>query len=496
MQLVDYLRVLRKRWFLIVIAVLASGSIAALVTSHQEPVYQTSVKFFISGDNQRPVDASSALTNGYLAQQRILSYIELATSEPVLRRAIAQAGTRTDAGPSVTAKAVPDTVVMVVTVTDHSPTGAQSVAQAYATVLPKVIDEIETPRRGGNPLTKVTVLEAASLPTAPISPDVQRNLAVGLMLGLIFGVACAYVAEALDTSLKTVQEVGQTAGLPLLGIVPVEYRGEPLVAYTKPRSSRAEAFRQIRTNVAFASVDQTLSSLVVTSAVPAEGKTTLAINLGVTFARNGQRVVIVDADLRRPSLAEYLGLESAVGLTSVLIGDVPLEHALQSWGDGLLTVLPSGALPPNPSELLGSGHMQALIKELEARFDLVIFDTPPVLPVTDAAVLANVAGGVVLVTRVGKTTRDRLHRAREALDKVGARSLGVVANWVPGGEGKAYDYRYGYRGADSGSLSNPGSIESLWPVRRGHGKGPSDSPEASDTYNGQRREGSQTPSPH
>ncbi|MBC7679294.1 MAG: polysaccharide biosynthesis tyrosine autokinase, partial [Pseudorhodobacter sp.] len=194
------------------------------------------------------------------------------------------------------------------------------------------------------------------------------------------------------------------------------------------------------TNVAFASVSSPLGALVVTSAIAGEGKTSISVNLALTSALSGQRVILVDADLRRPMVAESFGIEGAVGLSDVLIGTVSLDDALQPWGDlgDTLRVLPSGSRPANPSELLASGAMGQLIGRLRGQADLVIFDTPPVLPVTDAIALARCVDGVLLVTRIGTTGRDKLKSAVSILSKVDLRVVGLVAN----GGGAGEDYLY------------------------------------------------------
>ena len=211
-----------------------------------------------------------------------------------------------------------------------------------------------------------------------------------------------------------------------------------------PSASRAEAFRQLRTNLQFVDIEHPLRSVVVTSSVPGEGKSTTTCNLAITLAQAGLQVILVEGDLRRPRIADYMGMERAVGLTSVLLGRTQLDDALQAWGDGALQVLASGPLPPNSSELLGSQGMQDLLRELENRADIVLIDAPPLLPVTDAAVLGTLTSGLVMLIRSNQTRREQVARAVATVNAVGATLLGGVLNMVPTRGPDSYSYGYGY----------------------------------------------------
>lgn len=219
-----------------------------------------------------------------------------------------------------------------------------------------------------------------------------------------------------------------------------------LVTALAPRSPAAEAYRMLRTNLQFMGVDRPVRSLVVTSAAPEEGKSLTAANLAVAFAQAGQRVVLVDADLRRPTLHRTFGLGRLAwgGLTSVLAGALDLQSALTDTGIDGLRVLPSGPIPPNPAEMLGSQRMQALMAALDEHFDLAIYDTPPVLAVADASILAPAVDGTLLVVRAHRIGHPQARRAKEALEAVKARVLGVVLDGVPTGRRGDYYYYYDY----------------------------------------------------
>jgi capsular exopolysaccharide synthesis family protein len=259
--------------------------------------------------------------------------------------------------------------------------------------------------------------------------------------------------EALDTSIRTPAELEEIAGVPVLGSIvfdPSADRVQALVGLAA-QGRRAEDFRQLRTSLDFVHTVQSVQVLAVTSAVAGEGKSSTAVNIAVMAAERGARVLLVDADLRRPRIGTYLGLESSVGLTTVLTGRVSFDKAVRTWGE--LKVLPSGALPPNPTELLDSVGMADLLAELRGRFDLVVLDTPPVLAVADAVVCSSIVDGTLMVYRYGRTRRAQLAGALHALRGVQARIVGTVLNARPrrGADGGYYGV-YDEDGDSSGQL--------------------------------------------
>jgi len=280
----------------------------------------------------------------------------------------------------------------------------------------------------------------------PVAPKPLRNLGLGLLLGLLVGVGLAVLRERLDTTVKSNAVLTELTSAPTLGTVVFDPSAKraPLVAQAGGRSPRSEAFRQLRTNLQFINVDQPPRVVVVTSSVPDEGKSSTAVNLAMSIAQAGRTVLLVEGDLRRPRAAEYLGLEGAVGLTNVLVGQVGVDDVLQPWGVGGLWVLPSGSIPPNPSELLASQNMIELLDSLRTRFDVVVIDSPPLLPVTDGAVTAARADGALLVVRYGSTTRAQVSAAAAALHAVDAKLLGCVMNMVSPKDSEAYSYAYDY----------------------------------------------------
>lgn len=449
MELQDYLRVLRKRWRLVALCTLLALGGAAGATLMTTPVYSAQAQLFISASS--PVsDLNSAYQGGSFTLQRVKSYADIVSTPPVTQPVIDSLGL--DVTPQELANRIKatnplDTVLLEISVSDPDPRLARDITNAVASQFTQVVRRLETPTGGGRPLVKVTLVKAAETPEQPDSPRPTLNLALGLLVGLAIGVGGAVLRETLDTSVTSTEEVKQITGGPVLGVVPEDPRAasQPLVdESTSVHNPRVEAYRQLRTNLQFVDVDHPVRALVVTSAIPVEGKTVTAANLAIAMAESGRRVVLIEADLRRPRTADYFGMEGAVGLTNVLIGQASAHDLLQQFARLPLWVLASGPLPPNPSELLGSHQMGELLKELGEESDVVLLDAPPLLPVTDAAVLATQCDGALLVARHGHTTRDQIAGAVAALDQVGAHLLGTVINRVPVKSGTAYGYSYGY----------------------------------------------------
>jgi capsular exopolysaccharide synthesis family protein len=300
------------------------------------------------------------------------------------------------------------------------------------------------------------VIEEAPLPAAPVGSGGMMQVLLAAAIGLVLALGAAFLLEYLDDTVKSPEDMARTTGLTTLGAITRiagESPSEKLVTVRHPKSPISEAYRVMRTNLQFSTLDQSLKSLVITSPSPMEGKSTTMANLGVVMAQAGKSVILVDSDLRRPMLHKIFGLPNKEGLTDALLQDESmLDGHFQETGIENLRVLTSGPLPPNPSELLGSQRMQHLVKRLEKEADIVLFDTPPALPVTDAAVLATQADGVLMVADAGKTRRSAARQAVEGLRKVGVNLLGFAVNRLPlrGSGGYYYYYQYYYSGDTQG----------------------------------------------
>ena len=293
----------------------------------------------------------------------------------------------------------------------------------------------------------IVVAEPAKVPERPIRPRTRTNVMLATIVGVLLALGIAFLIEYLDDTVKTPDDVSRVSGLSTLGaIARLKESGGPrqLVAWMRVKSPESEAYRTLRTNIQFSSVDNPIRSLLVTSSSPGEGKSTTTANLAVVLAQTGQRVIVVDTDLRRPVLHKVFGIPNNIGLTTALLAgeSLSLEDYLQPTEIDTLSVLTSGPIPPNPSELLGSHRMQHLIEVLAQAADIVIFDSPPVLAVTDAVVLGRQMDGVLVVADAGNTREHALAQAAAELQKTGANVLGVALNRLDTRRGGYYYYYY------------------------------------------------------
>ena len=421
MDLRAYARLLRGRWRIVALCALVGLGLAASLVVLQTPKYEATTQLYVATKGSSTV--TDTYQGGLFSQQVVKSYAQIVGSPSVVQSVIKKLHlnlTREQVAREVSADTPLNTALLNVHVRDHIPARAQAIANALGTDFAAFVTQLETPQGGGTSPVKATVVKPAELPTSPVSPRTSLDLLIGCLLGLLAGVGLAVLRDTLDTSVKNIDDLVAALDVAPLGVIlfDAEAAKRPLIVHEAAQSTRAEAFRQLRTNLQFVDVDSAPRSIVITSSVPEEGKTTTTANLAISLAQAGVRVCLVEGDLRRPRLVEYMGIEGAVGLTSVVIGKATLDEVLQPWGDGKLTVLACGPTPPNPSELLGARSMADLLHELEDRFDLVVIDAPPLLPVTDAAILASLASGAVLVTRHGKTKREQVRRAVEALRAV------------------------------------------------------------------------------
>jgi capsular exopolysaccharide synthesis family protein len=348
-----------------------------------------------------------------------------------------------------------NTVLITVSVTDASPVQSAAIAQAVASSLVKAVDNLEKPKGGGTSPVSLSIIKPATAPAAPSAPNTKLNLIVGLVAGLALGLGVAFFRTTLDSRIRGEADLRQVTDAPILGGIAFDQDAtrKPLLTQVPAQSNRAESFRQLRTNLQFANVSGHAKTVLVTSSLPGEGKSTTATNLSIALAQAGQTVCLIDADLRRPMVNEYLGLDRNAGLTTALVGAADVNDLLEPWGEDNLYVLTSGQIPPNPSELLGSDEMKNLISRLEQAFDTVVIDAPPLLPVTDAAVLSQHVGGVVVVVGTQKLRQHDLEKTLSSLSMVGATLLGIVMNRLPVRGPDAYGYSYYGHSDDAGGKS-------------------------------------------
>lgn len=475
MELRDYLAVLRKRWISVVLITTFAVAGAAATTLLATPQYQATTRLFFAvpgGESVSDLAQGSSFT-----EKQMSSYAQVATSPLVLERVVTELGLDVDAGElakSVQATVPPNTVILEATASSADSAEAAAIANAVGSQLTTVVGALYPERADGSQAVLATTLAPAHAPQAPASPNVRLNIALGLLAGLALGVGVAVVRESMDTKVRSDRDVAQITDRAILGSVffDTEAATHPIVMVDRPSSVRAESIRRLRTNLQFVEVAQGPRSILVTSSVPMEGKTTTVVNLAVALADAGARVLLVDADLRRPSLAKVMGLEGAVGLTSVLIGQADIADVVQSWGGGRLEVLAAGPIPPNPSELLGTPAMAKLLEAVTENYDVVLLDSPPLLPVTDAAILSKRTDGTLVVAGTDRLQKVQLRSALDALEAVDAHVLGIVLNKITQrdltgyGAPYAYAYTYGLNGASDDPAAGTSRIERATKSRR------------------------------
>ena len=453
MELQDYLKVLRRYWLGVIAIVALCGSAAFAYSLLQPKVYAANANGFVTtADNS---DIAMGSVNDSLSKSRAKSYADVAKSRAIAENVVNDL--KLDVTPSslvarISVAQPVDTVLLKITARGATPQEARDLADAWVKALATEVESIEAPNSGqltaGMP--RVVPVEQAELPSAPISPNIPRNVLLGLVLGSMLAVGYAVVRSTLDSRIRSAEHISHHFGIPVVGSVP---KSKSLHDDTSARAldndpAAGEALRKLRTNLNYMNVDDPPRVLVVTSPQPGEGKSTIAANLARTLVMREETVVLIDADLRRPTQASRLGLEGSVGLTSVLTGQVKAEDALQRVpGTTGLYALTSGPLPPNPSELLSSRAWGNLLEEL-SKHAILIVDAPPILPVTDAALLAREADGAFVVVSHGRTHDDDLRIALETLDTVGANALGVVLNRVTGNASRYGYYEYGDKQTD------------------------------------------------
>jgi polysaccharide biosynthesis transport protein len=509
LDLRDYLRVLRRRRWIIAITTLAVISAALAASFLQTPVYRGTAQVLLQ---PKTTESLFDPNTGQPADpaRNVDTEVQLLKSQPVRAAVRAKLGS----APDVAVSAVGQTNVIEVAADSTDAKGAAAIANAYAGAyvdfkrkqavedllaagqeiqskvidLQKQIDDASSQIASAPATQRATVeqnigprrdalvnqqvlfkakldqlqvdaaiqsggaqlVAEAAVPSSPVKPTPKRNGLIALVAGLILGVGLAFLVERLDDSIETKEDLERVAqGVPTLGLIPVVTAWKTreqaeIVSLGDPNSSVAEAYRSMRTAVQFMGLDQPMHTLQITSPSAAEGKTTTLANLAVALARAGQRVVMVDCDLRRPRIHDFFALPNEVGFTSVLLGELPLSEAVQEVpGERLLMLLASGMLPPNPSELLASQRTVQILAALQSESDVVLIDSPPMLPVTDAAVLSARVDATLLVTRAGTTGRRELARAIELLHQVDAPLVGTVLTGVS--DESAYGYTYSYR---------------------------------------------------
>lgn len=453
MQLRELLGVLRARWRTVAACLLIVVGVTAAVTMTTTPSYTASSRVYLTVN--RPPD----IARGDLGGIAVMRYNDLQTlaevlySPTVMEPLRAELGLPPGAGVGVALNISESASVMDVIGTSSDPQLAAAIANTTGPVLAKVAVQFSPLLSQSAPNATCVPITTASAPSLPTTPDVRRNLAVGILIGLALGVGLAMIRHALDTKVRGEADLKAASDRPVLAQIPLEPGAidRPITLESDPHGAHAESIRRLRTNLMFVDVTTGKHSFVLTSAMPGEGKTTTSINLALAIADAGSRVILVDGDLRNPSVAKAMGIEGGVGLTTALLGRASLADVIQPWGDTGMSVLAAGEIPPNPSELLGSRPMAELFEKLAADFDFVLIDSPPLVPVIDAVLLQRLTGGLVMVVAAERTRKKDLQTALTSLQTIDVAPAGFVLNFVP--VSASDPYRYGTYRYQQGSAA-------------------------------------------
>jgi capsular exopolysaccharide synthesis family protein len=446
-----YLRVLRERWKLVALFVVCATALAVLITVITPKQYVATAQVLVASNGS--VDPLAQAQAAAFVQTQVQTYASVVASPDVLhavKKDLDLAISDKDLKGKLSATAPAAQSIIELHVKDGSPAQAAAIANSAARAFVTAVEGYSTSTGGATPSVHLFVTDPASAPSSPATPKPVLNIALGVFLGLLVGAALAVARDILDTRIKDPEALAKASGAASMGVIVEDPKTQrhPIATRAGTRNIRAENYRQLRANLQFANVDEHPRVIAVTSSIPAEGKTTVAINLASTLAEAGFSVCLVDADLRRPTVAKVLGLLSPVGLTSVLIHQIELSEAMQNAGSSFY-VLTSGPTPPNPSEVLASSYVRDVIRSLLDKVDYVVVDTAPLLPVADGSEVAALADGTLLVARHGLTTDTHVKRAVLTLEQVDAKLLGVVLNRVPSKRNNDYGYTY-YRSDAAG----------------------------------------------
>lgn len=437
MTIVDFVRLTRLNLWLIVLAVIIGGAVGYGYALTLPKVYTADASGYVVTASPQ-MSTGDVFAGSALAGSKADSYLPLVTSRAVASKVIEKLGLEASPGEiagRVSASVEPNTVLLRVYAAGPTPEQARDVADATIQATAEEASRFEMGGEivpGQQPLVRIIPVENALLPGGPSAPNMGKYRSAGAAAGLGLAYLFIFGRRLLDTRLRSAKDVEELANTTALGVIPQtpELRAKEGRGQGGRLGVAAEGFRQLRTNLRFVSVDNPPRSIVITSANPSEGKSTVAATLAAVLGEAGQKTIIVDADLRRPSLSAVFERDGSVGLSQVLSGQITVADALQDTDQANVQFIAAGRIPPNPSELLGSQRMKSLIEELSEEH-LVLLDAPPLLPVTDAGLLSAVADGTLLVFAVGKTHKEQVAYSAKVLDQVGGRLLGAVLNLAP-----------------------------------------------------------------
>lgn len=449
----DYLRAIVRNWWL-VIGLAFLGAIGGFAVSNASPdLYRSTSSVLLTSDQG---SSTSELVQGSTyVQNLVATYVLLVDTEIVLQPVIDELGLDASVqslASAVSASSPLDSVIIDISATSASPELAQRIAASVGRSLTRVVtDEVSPTTEAGKPTVRLTTIQSATIPKFPFEPNTRLDILIGAFAGVVLGVILAVIRALAWNTIRSPKDIDEATSVPVVGEIVEARKGLTLPASIRadPLSIEAESIRSLAANLSFLRPGEMLRSFVVTSASPSEGKSSIVTALGLMLAESGKRVLLVDADLRNPSLAGLAQIEGAVGLTNVLIGEHTLDEAKQSWGSPNLDVLTAGAVPPNPGQVLSSEAMHDFIRGACELYDVVIVDSAPVLSVTDAKWLGNTTDGAIIVVRYERTTTRAIRKVMHSMGAAGVDMLGVAITRLP----RRKRRRYG--GADYGIENRP-----------------------------------------
>ena len=447
LDLRQLLRIARQYFWIALILMAVAGGTAYLRSSRQPDQYRTTSQLIMLGESGEGVNSYTAQLS---SQNLIETYQSLIESDIILQQVVEDLQLPYDyveLDTKVSTSSVTDTLLLQVTAVDTDPELAASIANAVASEFQRYIDDNIASNQNVNLSSPVAINNEARVPAAPFEPQPLTAAMLGAFVGLLLAVALIAILEFLDNTVKPQQNFQEITGSPLLASVPqapnVKSGSHQVYTVAQPRSSASEAIRLLRTNLEFASASADIQRFVISSPNPGEGKSTTVANLGVALAQSGARTVIIDADLRRPTQHQIFGVPGDDGLTTLLTHpDRPWETVARRVAVANLMLIPSGPIPPNPSDLVSSQRFISLLDTIAKDVDLIILDSPPILAASDALAMAAHADGLIMVCFSNKTRLDQLSHASQAIKQGGIRLIGVVLNRTRKQQGATYYGEY------------------------------------------------------
>jgi polysaccharide biosynthesis transport protein len=453
---VDFLnawRLFRENRMIFAGALLVCITLGSYMNFSATPMYVSEAQVFVSTP-MAASDAGALLSGSSFSQQRVKSYAEIINSALILDPVIQKLGlqvTAKELSKNISAKAPADTVLLNIDAQDSNPQKAADIANAVADQFAVQVESLEgsTQSSTGN-LVSVSLAKKATAPDSPASPKKAVNLVLATILGLLSGFGFSQLKRLMNT---TVTSEDDLLGIPLLAAIEFDYEAKtkPLISQLGKYASRTESFRTLRTSIRYIAPSVPSKIIAITSAVPDEGKTTSTLNFGISMAQSDCKTVVIEADLRRAQFSKYIPvLTQNLGIVQLLTQKAKitmsgvLKNSIQMH-NSKLWIIPCSKIPSNPAELIGSEKFDELLSVLQKNFDYVIIDCPPILPVTDAAIVASKADGVILIIHTAKTKKSELVAARASVESVNGKLFGVVLNKIPHKSAREQGYRYGYR---------------------------------------------------